>query len=116
MTWIDANLAAALQGIRYRLREESGKILHLMRIPEAQIQALAAIGFLPSQRNRVAETMIPLKRFNLADHKEFAAYTQRYLANKGLPAMSDAVASRFFEGIDEATYVMDDEIDPAAVF
>lgn len=70
-------------------------------MPEMPRQALTAVGFFPTVRDRRRSTIIPLQRFDLGDGKEFAGYTQQHFANKGLPAMSDAVTERFFEGIDE---------------
>ncbi len=101
MTWCDANLAAAIQAIRYRLRAEHGKVLHLVRVPEATMDSLTAVGLFPAIRERRRTTIIPLRRFELAEGKGFASYTQEHLGNKGLPTMSTAVRQRFFEGIDE---------------
>lgn len=101
MSWCDANLAAAIQALRYRLRVEQGKVLHLVKIPTMPLQALTAVGLLPTSRPRKRDTIIPLRRFELGDGKEFASYTFEHFSNKGLPIMSDAVTQRFYEGIDE---------------
>lgn len=101
MTWCDANLAAALQGVRHRLRVEQGKLLHFVQVPKMPLQALTAVGFLPAKRPRERSTIIPLQRFELGAAKDFAAYTQGHFSNKGLPGMSSAVTQRFYEGIDE---------------
>lgn len=101
MTWCDANLAAALQGIRHKLREEQGKLLHFVQVPEMPAQALSAVGFLPSSKSRPTPNIIPLRRFELEDGKGFAAYTQGHFSDKGLPLMSAKVTDRFYEGIDE---------------
>jgi len=101
MHWFDANLAAAVQAMRHRLREEQGKFLHLVRVPQMPLQALTAIGLFPTSKVRARPNIIPLRRFELKESKLFVEYTQEYFSNKGLPTMSESVTARFYEGIDE---------------
>ena len=99
--WIDGNLACALAAINHLLYSESRRRLHLSRMKPSLKALLTEAGLFGKASIPNRPSIVPIKHFTMTDSRAFAGYTQDHLTKSRLPAMSDAVAKRVFEGIDE---------------
>jgi hypothetical protein len=95
-TWFDANMSAPLGVVLARAIDELNTI-KLCRIPGSIQTILAKNRFLESfgfqARPDTYGTTIQYQRFSASDERLFAAYLSQHL--RGLPAMSDALSTRF---------------------
>ena len=101
VSWIDANLAAALGGL---IGQED--LLYESKIEFSNLRsdvrdALVRTGLLVGKSIDRYGTCIPLTMFGDDEAKDHAAFSTKHLNGRSIPPMTDGVMQKFFEGIDE---------------
>lgn len=101
LNYYDADLPAAISIVQNTLRKEHGVYLGFVHLNAAVRKGLQEVGLFGPVSERASSTVAPLKLFDKDQSIEFAEFTHEHIATKGLPVMSEVVANRVFEGIDE---------------
>lgn len=105
VTWIDADMCAALGPILYYLGENTN-FVKLINIPPDVEGILSKNGFLSYYgREKIPDrwgTTIPYQRFDVKDDRYFADYIERELMSRSeIPPMSPGLIKKFRESIFE---------------
>lgn len=99
--WLDAHLAAGYAAIAGMLQKTCNTTIQFVNMIESVQNILTAHGLFGLRTARRPRSVIPMRRFDPGDAKSFAGYTQGYLTGQPMPQMSQRLAEKFFEGIDE---------------
>lgn len=100
VTWIDANMAAALGGL-VALLSSNGCLVTFTGLRNSVKAVLSRNGFLHPKAIDRYGTSIPLSHFPLTSGKEFSRYADANLKGHGIPEMSPALRDRFRQGLNE---------------
>ena len=105
VTWLDADMCAALGAILYRLGDNLNSIT-LTDVPGDVERILSKNGFLSNYgRERIPDTWgttIPYRRFNAKDDRYFAAYVEEeFIHRSEMPSMSSGLVKKLRESVFE---------------
>lgn len=100
VSWIDANMAAALGGVVAQLHQRGNFVVFEGLRPKVR-NVLARNGFLAERALDRYKTCIPLKRFSTTAAKAFAEYTKIELRGRGIPTMSEELRTEFNASLNE---------------
>lgn len=100
VSWIDAHLCACFAAIIRDLRSH-GKRVEFLNLSSTISELFGHHGLIPANIVRHKTTVIPVRHFEFGQEKDFAAYTQEHFSRIPIPEMSDDLADRFYEGLDE---------------
>lgn len=100
LDWFDGHMAGPMKVV-IRHAEAKGNMVIFGRARSNVDTVLRKNGFLPGSILDERRSTIPLKHFSLEEAIPFSNYAKEHLSRGEMPAMSDALVNKFFEGIDE---------------
>ncbi|WP_152427031.1 ATP-binding protein [Paramagnetospirillum caucaseum] len=100
VSWIDANMAAALGAIVAAL-EAKKNVVTFVGLKKSILDILSRNGFITPQLPDKYGTVIPFNKFSLESGKLFAKYIEENLRGKGIPKMSPQLRMGFLQGLNE---------------